>query len=75
MFGVELTFKQYEDAMIFGLSIFLISLETTLKEKLDENHFRHYYGNFFESTILRVLDHSYVQSSYVTFTRHFDKGI
>ena len=61
--------------MIFCLFVFIISLEPTLREQLDENNFRHYYGSFFESTILKVLDHSYVQSSFLTITRDFDKGI
>ena len=45
-------FKQNEDAMIFCVFIFIFCLETTVREQLDENNFHHYYGNFFESTIL-----------------------
>ena len=42
---------------------------------MDENNFRQYYGIFFESTILKLLDHSYVQSPFATITRYFDNGI
>ena len=61
--------------MIFCVLIFIFSLEPTVREQLDENDFRHYYGNFFESTILKLPDHSYVQSSFATVTKHFDNGI
>ena len=61
--------------MIFCVLIFIFSLEPTVREQLDENDFRHYYGNFFESTILKLPDHNYVQSSFATITRHFDNGI
>ena len=40
----ELTFKGYEDAMIFCVFIFIFCLEPTVREQLDENDFRHYYG-------------------------------
>ena len=42
---------------------------------MHENNFRQYYGIFFESTILKLLDHSYVQSPFATITRYFDNGI
>ena len=42
---------------------------------MDENNFRHYYGIFFESSILKLLDHSYVQSPFATIRRYFDNGI
>ena len=58
----ELTFKLCEDAMIFFVLIFTFRLEPTVREQLDENDFRHYYGNFFESTILKLPDHSFVHS-------------
>ena len=63
---VKLTFKGYEDAMIFSVFIFIFCLEPTLREQLDENDFRHYY--FFESTILKLLDGRYVQNSFATIT-------
>ena len=72
---VELTFKRYEDAMIFCVLICILSLEPTLREQLDENDFRHYYGIFFKSTLLKLPDHSYAQSSFAAITRHFDNGI
>ena len=59
----------------YCVSIFIFCLEPTIREQLDENNFTQYYGIFFESTIPKVLDHSYVQSSFATITRHFDNGI
>ena len=69
------TFKRYEDAMILRAFIFLSCLEPTVSEQLDENDFRLYYGNFFESTILKLLEHSYVRSSFTNIKRYFDNGI
>ena len=46
--------------MIFWVFIFIFCLEPTVREQLDKNDFCHYYGNFFESTVLKLLDHSYV---------------
>ena len=42
--------------MVFSVSIFIFRLEQTVREQLDENDFRHCYGIFFESTILKLLD-------------------
>ena len=75
MFWAELTFKGYEDAIIFCVSILIFWLEPTLTEQVNENDFPHYYGIFFESSILKLLDHSYIQSSFATITKHFDNGI
>ena len=75
MFWVELTFIGYEDAIIFCVSILIFWLEPTLTEQVNENDFPHYYGIFFESSILKLLDHSYIQSSFATITKHFDNGI
>ena len=61
--------------MIFCISIFIFCLEPTVSEQLDENDFHHYYGIFFESTILKVLDHNYVHSPFATITKYFDNGI
>ena len=61
--------------MIFCAFIFIFCLEPPVREQLDENDFCHYYSVFFESTILKLLDHSYVQIYFATITRHFDKGI
>ena len=47
LFWVELTFKGCEDAMIFCVLIFIFCLEPTIREQMDENNFRHYYGVFF----------------------------
>ena len=44
--------------MIFCVLIFIFCLEPTIREQLDENDFRHYYGIFLESTILKLLDRS-----------------
>ena len=61
--------------MIFCVFIFIFSLEPTVREQPDENDFHRYYSIFFESTILKVLDHSYFQSSLARIRRHFDNGI
>ena len=61
--------------MIFCVSIFAFCLEPIIKEQLDEKDFRHYFDDFFESTIPKVLDPSYVQSSLATTTRHFNNNI
>ena len=61
--------------MIFCVSIYIFCLEPTLREQLDESDFRPYYGIFFESTITKLLDHSYVQSSFGTITRYLDNDI
>ena len=68
-------FKGYEDTMIFCVFIFIFCLEPTVREQPDENDSRSYYGVYFESTILKLIDHSYVQSSLARITRHFDNGI
>ena len=61
--------------MIFCVFIFIFCLELAVREQLNGNDFRHYYYVFFESTFLKLLDHSYVQNSFATIKRHFDKGI
>ena len=61
--------------MIFRVLIFIFCLEPTVREQLDESDFRHYYGIFFKVTILKLLDHSYVQRSFATIRRYFDNGI
>ena len=61
--------------MIFCVVIFIFCLEPTVRQQLDENDFRHHYGIFFESTILKLLDHSYVQSSFAKSRRHFGNEI
>ena len=60
--------------MIFCVFIFIFCLEPTVREQLDEDDFRHYHDNFFESTILELDDYSYVQSSFPKITIHFDNG-
>ena len=47
---------------------------TNGKITTDENDFRHYYS-IFQSIILKLLYHSYVQSSFVTIRMHFDNSI
>ena len=42
--------------MIFCASIFIICLEPTVREQLDQNDFRHCYGITFESPTLKLLD-------------------
>ena len=82
LFRVELTFKGHEDAMIFCVSIFIFCLEQTVREQLDENDFRRYYGIFFKvpfrkylinyTTTLKVLSQQLQDTLTVAFrTIHF----
>ena len=62
--------------MEFLVFISIFCLETTVREN---NWLRTTSVTamviFFESVILKVLDHSYVQSSFSTITRRLDNGI
>ena len=54
-FWVELTFGWYEGIVVFFISIFVFLFRTDgQKERLDESNFRHCYGKFFESDVLKV---------------------
>ena len=45
----------YEGATVFRISIFIFLFRTNgKKEHLDENDFRHGYGNYFDSATLKV---------------------
>ena len=45
------------------------------KDLLDENKFRQAYGNYFEVQLWKLIDISYVQSSFSTITRNIDNAI
>ena len=75
LFLVDLTLKDMKMPPWYSVFSFLFCLELTVREQLDESDFRHYYGIFFEGTMVKLLGHSYVQSSFATITRHFDNGI
>ena len=62
--------------MIFSVLIFILRLEPTVREQLDENNFRYYYGIFFESTNLNLLDHisKFFRNSYKTLWLRDLKG-
>ena len=62
--------------MIFCFFIIIFSLEATVREQLDENDFRHYYGIVFESAILKLLDHisKFFRNSYKTLWQRHLKG-
>ena len=47
--------------MTFCVFSFIFRLEPTVRKQLDENNFRHYYGIFFVSTILNLLDSTFQQ--------------
>ena len=47
LFWVDLTFEWYEDDMAFLLLLFLFRTNGKKGRHLDENDFRHCYGNFF----------------------------
>ena len=58
---------------VFSFFIFLFR-SSGKNEHLDENHFRHAYGNYFKSAVLKV---TWFQlcSKFSTITRHIDNGI
>ena len=58
---------------VFSFFIFLLR-SNGKNEHLDENHFRHAYGNYFKSAVLKV---TWFQlcSKLSTITRHIDNGI
>ena len=62
--------------MIFCVFTFIFRLEPTVRKQLDENNFRHYYGIFFESTILNLLDHisEFFRNKYETLWQRHLKG-
>ena len=63
LFWVTLNFERYEGAICHVFSfLFTLSRTSGKKEHLDENDFRHCYGNFFESAILE---------SYLVATKFF----
>ena len=44
---------------------YILFTNNSIREELDQNDFGRYYGNFFfEKVISKILDHSYVQSSF-----------
>ena len=56
--------------------LLLFSFRTNSKKgQLDENGFRHCYGNFLKVALWKLLDHSYVESPFSTNTRNFDNRI
>ena len=61
--------------MIFCIIIFIFWLEPPVREQLDENNFRRYYSIFFESNLLKLLNHSYVESSFTAITRNLGNDI
>ena len=67
----EETFKGYEDIMIFCAFIFIFCLEPTVKKQPMTTTSVTIMVIFFEKTILELLDHSYVESSFANIRRHF----
>ena len=75
-FWVDLTFEWYKDVKVLCGFLFIFIFKTNCKiDRLDERDFRPGYGNWFESAILKLLDHSYVHIPFWTITRRIDKGI
>ena len=60
---------------VFSFSFFFLFRNNVIREQLGENDFRRCYVFFSGSMILKVLDHSYVQSSLSTTTRQLDNRI
>ena len=70
-------FKGYKDSMIFCVFIFYFfrTNGTNGKRTAGWERLPSPLWYFFESTILKLLEHSYVQSSFATTRMHFDNGI
>ena len=55
MLRVYPIFEWYEDAMVFYEFIFIFLFRTNGKKgQMDQNDFRHFFGDIFERTILEV---------------------
>ena len=55
VFWVEMTFKWYENDMVFHVFNFSFLFRTNFKKGyLDDSDLRHCYGHYFESAILKV---------------------
>ena len=55
VFRIELTFEWYKGAMIFRVFFLFLFRTNGKKEHLDENDFRHGFGNYFQRAILKVI--------------------
>ena len=60
--------------MVFRVFIFIILLFRINGKNGDLNDFRHYYGNFLKVLFWKLLDYSYVQSSFSAIMRHIDNS-
>ena len=64
---------------ILYIHFYFLFRNNVWREQLDKNNFCHCYSFFFffffENAIPKVLDYSYVRSSFSTITRHFDNSI
>ena len=59
-----------------AFSFLFFCLEPMIKKgHLDENVFRHCYGNFFKVPCWKLVDHSYVWSSFTTISDHIGSSI
>ena len=60
--------------MVFRVFIFIILLFRINGKNGHLNDFRHYYGNFLKVLFWKLLDYSYVQSSFSAIMRHIDNS-
>ena len=62
--------------MVFRVFIFIILLFRINGKNghLNVNNFRQYYGNFLKVLFWKLLDYSYVQSSFSAIMRHIDNS-
>ena len=74
MFWVELTLQGYEDAMILCFHFYLLS-RTSGKRSSGWERLPSLLWYLFQSTIRKLLDDSYVQSSFPTIRTYFDNRI
>ena len=60
----------------YSVFSFLIFFRTNgVKVHLDKNDVQHCYGNFSKVSSWKLLDHSYVRSSFSTIMKHMDNSI
>ena len=74
MFGVDLTFKWYEDDMVSVGFIFIFCLESTLGKYTWVRVTFTTVMIIFSKVPWKLLDHYYVQSRFSKIARHVDKG-
>ena len=69
-------YELYKDPVVFRVLIFIFLLRTDGKKgHLDQNDFHTVVVVFSKVLFWKLLDHSYVQSSFLTIMMHIDNSI